>query len=363
VRMMMSYLKSFEQPGTVSSCLKGLSTALSLRYPLHSAGDPFHSGRHLTLTAVINGLALDDSFSSSSPQPLEAISPRQLGRSVSDRLAAVLALLQGLLPLMRNGSNSALAGTTATVLTLVPAASSRLNLPFVNGKSAADVALISLMESLRRETQCATVGGEKRRKLRFVNLEVGSDMSNQQGSTRASSPGDLPRHLQFYSASIQRRGREATAPLQASSKHRITAKVFKIVLGKGHGHRSSAGRGGEFCHSLDFKFNARAVMTYRVVSMLPSPIVDLFFSAQDYVAASLSRPLAPTSDRPVRSVPSHNSQPRTESAASSEASVSSYPSVPSSEEQAPDMVASISSLSSGVGAASEWQELRPEGDE
>jgi hypothetical protein len=196
------------------------------------------------LTAVINCLALFDTFQPVGlPMPLEAIPARDFSRSLSDRLATVLALLQGALPLLRNSTNSALAGTTASVVTVVSAASARINLPFVGGKSAADAALLSLMESVQRETQCATVGLEKGRSIRFVTLEVGAEATSRSHS-RAHRTVDLPRHLQFYSASISRRAIRATHPGRLLQRSSIRDALVKLVLGKGYSRRTSSGPGG-----------------------------------------------------------------------------------------------------------------------
>jgi hypothetical protein len=101
------------------------------------------------------------------------------------------------------------------------------------------------------------------------------------------------------------------------------------------------------------------VFTYRLMSLLPSPVIDLFFSAQDHVAPRIKPSRPAEFDRPMESP---SSQPNHhDDSASSQASGSSFPSVPSSNEgqlpQDSDMTASITSFASGSGVAGEWQEL------
>jgi NAD(P)-dependent dehydrogenase (short-subunit alcohol dehydrogenase family) len=162
-------------PGTIPQMLRSLSTSLSLRFPLNSPGDPFRPAHQTpSLCSVVNALALathcSTSHGSTPVGPLEAISLASLSALLQGRVVASLAVLQGTLPLLRSAPGK------ATVVTLVPASTSRVALPYVGAQSIADGALAALTDVLRRE-----VGNDK---VIVSNIDVGFFQRSHHGSRR-----------------------------------------------------------------------------------------------------------------------------------------------------------------------------------
>lgn len=95
------------QSSSVSPFLRSLSTALSLRYPLHSSGDPFSRPAHaLALTGVVNCLSLAPTpAGADAPYPLEATESDAVRRQVGERVATVVGALKGLLPILRSAAS------------------------------------------------------------------------------------------------------------------------------------------------------------------------------------------------------------------------------------------------------------------
>lgn len=138
------------EQGTIPPLLRSLSTSLSLRFPLHTPGDPYRSQHQSpSLCAVVNCLALATHCSTAQSNaplgPLEATSLESLKSLFQSRVIASLGVLQGTLPLLRSAPGR------ASVITLVPASTSRVALPYVGSQSIADSALAAMNDALRRE--------------------------------------------------------------------------------------------------------------------------------------------------------------------------------------------------------------------
>lgn len=95
------------QSSSVSPFLRSLSTALSLRYPLHSSGDPFARPAHaLALSGVVNCLPLVTSASATGtePYPLEATENDLVKKQIGERVATMVGAVRGLLPILRTAA-------------------------------------------------------------------------------------------------------------------------------------------------------------------------------------------------------------------------------------------------------------------
>ena len=90
---------------SIQPFLRSLSTALSLRFPLHSAGDPFARPSHaLALTAVVNALELGHAAGAGALKPVESIGTDEARREVGERVATLIGVLQGVLPILRTAA-------------------------------------------------------------------------------------------------------------------------------------------------------------------------------------------------------------------------------------------------------------------
>ncbi|KWU44897.1 hypothetical protein RHOSPDRAFT_28972 [Rhodotorula sp. JG-1b] len=286
-----------KESSSVSPFLRSLSTALSLRYPLHSSGDPFSRPAHaLALTGVVNCLSLASSSSSSSPYPLEATENDFVRKEVGERVATVVGVVRGLLPILRSAAARP-GAPTGVFLSLVPTASSNLSLPFASLASAADAAIASVLHSLRREVSASTSHN-----VRMTTLQVGFFQTTGQVALpavqKAAAGGPaLPIRLEsIYAPALARRvpiplsqdertasnngsgdlrgGASTTASgnnnkyaRKGSEMRRLCKRVWQILVRPNHA--AAVGRIGS------------GSFTYLLVSYLPHALVDLCLSMQD----------------------------------------------------------------------------------
>lgn len=93
------------ESSSVQPFLRSLQTALSLRFPLHSAGDPFARPAHaLSLSAVVNALEVGQAVGRGALKPVEAVGSEEVRRNVGDRVASLVGVVQGVLPILRTAA-------------------------------------------------------------------------------------------------------------------------------------------------------------------------------------------------------------------------------------------------------------------
>ncbi|GAA5960592.1 hypothetical protein JCM8115_003237, partial [Rhodotorula mucilaginosa] len=199
-----------KESSSVSPFLRSLSTALSLRYPLHSSGDPFSRPAHsLALTGVVNCLSLASS-ATANPYPLEATENDFVRKEVGERVATVVGVVRGLLPILRSAAARP-AAPTGVFLSLVPTASSNLALPFASLASAADAAIASILHSLRREVSASTSHNVRMTTLQVGFFQTGMAPPATQTAAGGRGPGPaaaltLPIRLEsIYAPALTRR--------------------------------------------------------------------------------------------------------------------------------------------------------------
>ncbi|KAM0753623.1 hypothetical protein T439DRAFT_322516 [Meredithblackwellia eburnea MCA 4105] len=277
------------QSSSVPPFLRSLSTALSLRFPLHSSGDPFARPTHsLALTSIVNALSLTPANTSTQAiRPVEAIEPDAVRKSVGERVATVIATLAGTMPVLRNAAARPSA-PEGVLLSLVPAKSTNISLPFHSLTSATDSAISSILDSLRRELTAARVPN-----VRVSVLEVGNFDTSSLAMTAALSPStsssplgaELPVRLDsVYAPALARRNYISSASSASTASARsgggrksgshprkLNKKVWEVlVYGRG-GRRGSVG-GGAF--------------TYRILStFVPTYVIDSALSFHDSLVA------------------------------------------------------------------------------
>ena len=92
------------QASSVAPFLRSLSTALSLRFPLHTSGDPYASPSNaLSLSAVVNCLSLNRATDSLCP--VEGYENDEVRRSVGERVATTVGVVKGIMPIMRTAAS------------------------------------------------------------------------------------------------------------------------------------------------------------------------------------------------------------------------------------------------------------------
>ncbi|KAI5476196.1 short-chain dehydrogenase/reductase SDR family protein [Pseudohyphozyma bogoriensis] len=252
---------------SVAPFLRSLTTALSLRFPLHTAGDPFSRPSHtLALTTVLNCLSLR--AQTEGLLPIEGMDVNDVRRNVGERVATLTAVLGGVLPILRTMAGRPQA-PQGVILNLVPSTTSNLSLPFLSLASAADAAILSMLTSLRRELSFAPS-----QNLRVAILETGLfDVPNASPAPLRAEP--LPVRLNsVYAGALENmvylgnlsssvggeRRRKGSVP------RKLGKKCFEIVV---------HGRGG-----LKTRVGAGA-FTYSLLSRIPTTLIDNFLYLQN----------------------------------------------------------------------------------
>lgn len=262
------------QSSSVSPFLRSLSTALSLRYPLHSSGDPFARPAHaLALSGVVNCLPLVTSASATGtePYPLEATENDLVKKQIGERVATMVGAVRGLLPILRTAAGRP-GAPTGVLLSLrelaklffqtrdslmlireshdvpptVPAASTNLSLPFASLASAADGAIASVLHSLRREISASTS-----QNVRVTTLETGffqtapvlTTMTSSSSARPSAASPSLPIRLEsIYAPALARRARPTVTASQEQARNgrkgtevrKLCRRVWQILVRPAH---------------------------------------------------------------------------------------------------------------------------------
>ncbi|GAA6023036.1 hypothetical protein JCM11491_000369 [Sporobolomyces phaffii] len=246
------------QSSSVSPFLRSLSTALSLRFPLHTSGDPFSRPSHaLALTSLVDCLSLP---SSSTPAlvPLEAVESEQIRRDLTERISTFILVSKGVLPFLRSSASRPGAPTTVYLL-LLPSITSNLSLPFLSLSSTLSQALESLFHSLRRELRLSTPSPN----LKLSILQVGSFDVATPSSRLASPPASIPptplpiRLSSLYAPALARRAAPPAAPAssptsfvtrRASRLSHLTSKVALVLVRPSHSYAVSLSGAGSWTY-------------------------------------------------------------------------------------------------------------------
>ncbi|GAA6062450.1 hypothetical protein JCM10212_005353 [Sporobolomyces blumeae] len=195
------------ESSSVGPFLRSLSTALSLRFPLHSSGDPFsRPAQALTLTSVVDALSFSvassppSSSSSYAPTraasndasldalvPVEALELDHVRREVGERVATFVGVVKGVMPILRAGSARPTSVTGVWIL-LLPSVPTNLSLPFLSLRSTLSQSLASMFRSLRREVTLSTPSPN----LKLNILECGFFDQPSTNSPTSSSSSSSP---------------------------------------------------------------------------------------------------------------------------------------------------------------------------
>ncbi|KAJ6525759.1 hypothetical protein B0H19DRAFT_1385952 [Mycena capillaripes] len=163
------------EPSTVTVFLRSLSSALSRRFPITAAGDPFVApSAHPYIHSVISLLSL---FPPTIHAPLEHISLRSAYFPYLNATHIVpLQVIQALLPILRTGPSRGRNGVKKSIIVCLPATAARVGLPFSAMQSMSAVSTLRGVEVLRREINIAalTDKSETMKNIKVVVVDVGA---------------------------------------------------------------------------------------------------------------------------------------------------------------------------------------------
>ncbi|SCV69531.1 BQ2448_2551 [Microbotryum intermedium] len=195
---------------SVAPFLRSLATALSLRFPLRSAGDPFARPAHaLVLSACINALSID--ADKNDLAPVEAMDVDTVRRYVGEKIATFTGVVRGVIPILRSAANR-------------PDAPSGVFLHL--GDSASDAAISSLLTSLRRELHSTSSPSN----IRVKSLSVGLFDVQAAPTSKKMAENLSTRISSLYSTSLSSRSSLLTTHhRKGTSPKRLYSRVFYIL--------------------------------------------------------------------------------------------------------------------------------------
>ena len=174
------------QPATSNAFLRSLTSILSTRFPISSAGDPFVSAASQPYIHSVISLLTFSPQISVSPAPLEHVS---LTDTYIPYLTAAqitpLRVIQSLLPLLRTSPRDK---GNKSIIVCLPATEARVGIPFTSVQSMVVAGTLRGVEVLRREINLAalTDNSASMKNIQVVVVEIGALKHDN-----ASSPSDV----------------------------------------------------------------------------------------------------------------------------------------------------------------------------
>ncbi|KAI0934619.1 hypothetical protein AcV5_006402 [Taiwanofungus camphoratus] len=171
------------EPDTIPYFLRSLSSTMSRRFPITSAGDPHAPpSTHLHIHSIITLLTLPSLSSTPSPGPLEHLPLRDTYSSYLQATHILpLLVLQALMPLLRTSparARDALSNNLGkkSIIVCLPVTDARVGVPFASAQAMSAAATLRGVEVLRREIHMAaltdTSGSMK--DIKVVVVDVGA---------------------------------------------------------------------------------------------------------------------------------------------------------------------------------------------
>lgn len=195
--------------GSLQPFVRALSAALSLRYPLTSAGDPYaRPGENISIAGVVNTLSfvapqedlsisrnLSASTSASSlGVPVSKLAPSPSSELIDRHVVASLCVVGALLPMLRalpNRADDTPEVDPATVVTLVSSPASRTALPRQAMYSVIAQSVAAGIQSLRRECEEESFHSKTASKSKLPIAWSGSAAGSATGRRTSSSRSTL----------------------------------------------------------------------------------------------------------------------------------------------------------------------------
>jgi len=164
------------EPATVPVFLRSLASALSRKFPITAAGDPFASPTsHPYIHSVISLLTLPSS-TPSVHAPLEHISLRNTYIPFLNATHITpLQVIQALMPLLRTGPARSRDKGRKSIIVCLPAMDARVGLPFASMQAMSAAGTLRGIEVLRREINVASLTdkSESMKNIRVLVVDVG----------------------------------------------------------------------------------------------------------------------------------------------------------------------------------------------
>ncbi|KAG0146466.1 hypothetical protein CROQUDRAFT_657269 [Cronartium quercuum f. sp. fusiforme G11] len=181
---------------------RALLSSVSLRYPLHSAGDAFQGdGLHSSLVGMVNCFPIG---TIDELRPVETLqSETELMPCLARTVGISLEVVKFVLPMMRNSIEKA-GGVDGVILTLFPTKTSSLALPYLSASVIANQSLETLMTTLRRELLISDSASKSQ--IRILNERIGLFKLPAHFPRIPTPLPSLPAHLHpIYAPSLSRR--------------------------------------------------------------------------------------------------------------------------------------------------------------
>lgn len=196
--------------GSLQPYIRALNAALSLKYPLTSAGDPYaRPGENISIAGVVNALSfvapeedatlarsMSASGSGTLGLPVVKLTPSPMVELLDRHVVASLCVLGALMPILRALPNRA-DGTEdmdpATMITLVSSPASRTSLPRQGIFSMIAQSITAGVQSLRRECEDEAFHSKtaSNSKLPSLNASTGSGFRRTSNSRSANKQRDV----------------------------------------------------------------------------------------------------------------------------------------------------------------------------
>ncbi len=190
------------QPSTINAFLRSLTSTLSLRFPISSAGDPYVSTSSQPYIHSIISLLTVSPQIAVTPAPLEHISltdtyiPYLIAAQITP-----LRVIQCLLPLLRTSPRDK---GNKSIIVCLPATEARVGIPFASVQSMAVAGTLRGVEVLRREINLAAVtdNSASMKNIQVVTVEIGAlKHGNVVNMTEEYSTGELFKVMEDWTAS------------------------------------------------------------------------------------------------------------------------------------------------------------------
>ncbi|EPQ32109.1 uncharacterized protein PFL1_00306 [Pseudozyma flocculosa PF-1] len=272
--------------GSLQPFIRALNAALSLRYPLTSAGDPYaRPGENVSIAGVVNALGFlspeDDALAGSRSMstsslatsvgslPMSRLSPDHTSELLDKHVVSSLCVLGSLLPLLRSLPNRSDDQTDlfpAAVINLVSSPASRTSLPRQGVLSVVAQGFAAGVQSLRRECEEDSLNSK-------AGYRVASNAGSGSGSGRrqardAGRPLPKQRDVRVTVVEINSGSLLGGSPASASDAQAPLSSSSTMV---GSSTRPSLARSASTSSQWHHRSPAAAPVLQKVSDLLLSP--------------------------------------------------------------------------------------------
>ncbi|KAH9819005.1 hypothetical protein DFH28DRAFT_957304 [Melampsora americana] len=257
------------QPELASAFTRSLASALSLRFPLNSAGDAFmEDGSHSSLVGMVNCFPIS---TMDELKPVETLEPvTELIPHLASTLGISLEVVKVVLPMMRNSIEKS-GGEDGVILTLFPTKTSSVELPYLSSSVIVNQALESLMTTLRREILICD--SPSKHQIRIINERIGLFKPLSHFPRPISPLPTLPSHLHsIYAPSLSRRLGFLAIPTSSLSVHSTNGSPLSSLF-----QRVQTVLQSPSIHHGSFTSIGKQVWTYKLIGcFVPNQLIEIW---------------------------------------------------------------------------------------